>query len=159
MGWNRTGNVFILIGSKTTNWVETHLWRFYIICCYEEGKVFFICIAIGSNYQEGEGWNPIIRLNPTTFLCLSQVPSQVLDFRCHFLWFFNHHGFTTVDVCVNIGGIIDHCYLNFIFIFKGVGGGGLVLVCASIQIVHNRHLFENRISLGFMGGIIVVIVW
>ena len=48
--------------------------------------LFVICIAIGSNYQEEEDWDPINRFNPVIYLCLSQAKaciSNAIYGACH----------------------------------------------------------------------------
>ena len=46
----------------------------------------YICIAVGdpvSSYQEGRIWDPIIRFNPATFLCLYQARTWISKVICH----------------------------------------------------------------------------
>ena len=87
--------------------------KIFIFCLY-------LCCRRRSNYQEGEGWDPIIRFNTATFFFTCSRPGS--GFPMQYVMFFFH-----VFNCLNekvivdyfdIGEIveIDHHCLNFIFI-------------------------------------------
>ena len=80
-----------------------------------------------SSYQEGSGWDPNSRFNPATFLCMS--PGQHIDFQviCRVtLFVFSELRWEEIVRFIDIGGIVNHHYLTFLFsIWRGIPGPGM----------------------------------
>ena len=108
-----TVQIFVVIHFCASMWyfrVKANLCRFFLMFIY-----IYICIAIGDPVIKREWLRS--HFNPATFLV--SVPSQDLDFQhhmsCLFLVFSERRW--KVFVCfVDIGGIVDHHCLNFLFI-------------------------------------------
>ena len=64
-----------------------------------------------------EDWDPIKRLKPNTILRLSQARTWISSVTCRglFLW-----SLCWGESLVNIGLIIDHHYLNFLFVINNI---------------------------------------
>ena len=80
--------------------------------------ISFVCtLQLEIQSLRGENWDSIIQFNPATF-CVP-VPSQDLNFERHMSWSFfvlsEWRGEMIVGF-VDIGGIVDHHCLNFLFI-------------------------------------------
>jgi hypothetical protein len=91
---------------------ETVLYRqWFVIERYSLRQVWLYMVKL----SEGEGWDPINRLNLTTFLCMSDARSWISNAICLFLhsmvwderWFF---------VLMILVELLDHQCLNFLFI-------------------------------------------
>ena len=112
------------------------LCRFFIVCLY-----MYCCLR--SSYQEGrieiqlsrgEDWDPVIKRGglrssyqegrieiPVTCLtltqcCLFQSTTWISNIICHGLFVFSELRWEAHVRFVDIGGIIDHHLLNFLFI-------------------------------------------
>ena len=109
-------------------WVEANL-------CAGFSLFVYICIAVWdpvikrgglrSSYQEGrieiqlsrgEDWDPSNLFNPNTLLCLFQSTTWISNIICHGLFVFSELRWEAHVRFVDIGGIIDHHLLNFLFI-------------------------------------------
>jgi len=72
--------------------------------------MYIVCTAIGDPVIRGVGFKP------TTSLCLSQARILIsIIIRCG-LFMFNNLTCDVIVRFVNIGGILDHHCLNFLFI-------------------------------------------
>ena len=83
----------------------------YLYCCWE------------IKLSRGGGLGPIKMLNPTTLLYLSLERVWIFNVTCHGLFhvqWFEVRGDCTFVCFVDIGGIVDHHCLNFLFIMQGL---------------------------------------
>ena len=64
----------------------------------------------------GGGLDPINKCNPATFVCLSQIMTWISKSLCPVLFVFNGFMGEMVVCFVDIDRIVDHQYLNFLFI-------------------------------------------
>ena len=116
-----------------------------------------ICIAVLSNYQEGESWYPIDQFNPATFLCLFQT--RYLNFQ-HMSWSFLWSNFSRWEVIVwfvDIGGIAGHHCLNLLFFLVVLA---LTSISLEIAILFSNyipyHLWVNPI---YIFNILIQLIW
>jgi hypothetical protein len=106
----------------------------FVIVLKESVQVFFIiCLYMycrwRSSYQRGD---PINRCNPATFLCLSQARIWISKVICSGLicvqWV--QLGWEVIVCFVDIGGIVDHHCLNFLFIITFVPFNTREILCS-----------------------------
>jgi len=95
--------------------VEVNLCRFCL-------SIVYICIADGDTIHvycrwrsstRGEGWNTL-----ATFLCLSQARNWISNVICYVFFGFNCLRLELNVNLVDIGGIVDHHYLNFQYHYR-----------------------------------------
>ena len=97
-------------------------WIFVIVCGNFECVFYFYFLFIyvlllEIQLSRGEGWDPINRFNPATSLCLSQARTWISNIMLLSLIFvFNELRWEVIVCFVDIGGIVDHHCLNFLFI-------------------------------------------
>jgi hypothetical protein len=99
-------NIYLIFFNACEN--RENLWRLLLL--------FVQICRLRSNYQEGEGWEPLTGLAPPhLFACPKPRPWFPMPYIMVFLyvqWFEAWCGCSFVD----IGGIVDHRWLNFLFI-------------------------------------------
>jgi hypothetical protein len=63
-----------------------------------------------------KGWDPIIRFNLTTYLCKSQARTRISNvIMSWFVFMFNKLRWDVIIGFVDIGRIVDHYCLSFLF--------------------------------------------
>jgi len=96
---------------------------FLIVCgCLEwnESVHFFVRLFILSldiQLSRGEAWDPINRFNTAAFLCLSQAMTWIFNVILRDPFVFSELKWGVIVRFVDIGGIVDHHCLNFLFIY------------------------------------------
>ena len=68
--------------------------------------------------ERAMGWNPIIQLNPATFLCLSEARTGFPLSYVVVLFVFNDLVWEVIVCFVDIGGIVYHHWVNFLFLMS-----------------------------------------
>ena len=86
--------------------------RWKIAKIYRNLTTTYICIAV--QLSEGEGWDINNQFNPASFLCLSHAKTGFAT--SHAIVFVVFSEFRWLFVFVDIGEIVDHHCLNFLFI-------------------------------------------
>ena len=95
-------------------YVEANLWMFFLLFVYIYVLSFCLLTVVGEAIIQ-RSWDPINMFNPDTFLCLSQYRTWITNATsCFFV--FNCLRWEVVVCIVDIGGIVDPHWLNFLFI-------------------------------------------
>ena len=67
--------------------------------------------------SRGKGWDPINQFNSTTSLCRFQTRTMISNLVCCGIYFvFSEGRWDVIVAFVDIGLIVDHHFLNFLFI-------------------------------------------
>jgi hypothetical protein len=88
----------------------------YLFCCLFISVLLFvyICFDVGG-YQEEECWNSINLFNPATWLSLSLAKDCISTPYVMVIYIFNDLRWEVASL-VDIGEIVDHHSVNFLFI-------------------------------------------
>ena len=81
---------------------------FYRLCIY--------ILTLEIQFSRGEGWDAINCFNPATFVCLSQPRTWISNVMCPELFVVSELRWEVIVHFVDIGGIVDHYCLIFLFI-------------------------------------------
>ena len=126
-----SGHVFVCSGYRFCLFLQFSYWILDLfeqcgIFSYSENKLFYsfiscyIYMCYGVQFwwkSRSGGWNPINQSNPATMF--ATVPNQDLDFQPHIyivvFFIFNDFRREMIVRFVDIGGIVDHHCLNFLY--------------------------------------------